>query len=82
MQHNKPRRLILELNGQRGPDKSICPTEVARAAFRDKWRTRMPEARRVADEPASEGRVVFQQRGREVDVISAHGPIRPRILAS
>ena len=58
----------------RGPGRSFCPSEAARALGED-WRPLMPEIRRVA---AGLG-LVATQRGRPVDPVSAKGPIRLRL---
>lgn len=74
------RRLILELARQRGPEKSICPSEVARAMDSDSWRDHMPAIRLEAAKLASEGRVRVTQFGREVDANNANGHIRISIV--
>lgn len=69
----------------RGPGKSICPSEVARAvAGRARpdttdpgaWRTLMPCVRAVVARLAARGEVVVLQRGRRVDPERARGPVR------
>lgn len=78
---------LLDLLKQRGPDKTICPSEVARAVFErsrpadgrdtgDGWRALMDPVRRVADRLVAAGDVVVTQRGRVVDATTAEGPIR------
>lgn len=65
---------LMALAQARGPDKSFCPSEVARALAAD-WRPLMGRVRRVAlglD-------LVASQRGRIVDLRSARGPIRLRL---
>ena len=66
---------ILALAAARGPGRTICPSEAARALSED-WRPLMPEVRRVAAELASDGRLSVIQRGRAVDPRTARGPIR------
>lgn len=56
----------------RGPGRTICPSDVARALSPD-WRVLMPDVRRVA---ASLPCVVATQKGRPVDADAARGPIR------
>lgn len=70
---------ILKLCTERGPAKTICPSEVARALTTDDeqaWRALMPEVRRVAGDLASKSRIAVTQRGNAVDATSASGAIR------
>ncbi|MFD9700996.1 DUF3253 domain-containing protein [Lentzea sp. NPDC059081] len=68
---------ILDLTAARGPAKSICPSEAARAVGDDGWRDLMEPARAIARELAKQGRVVVTSRG---EVLSPdeewRGPIR------
>jgi len=66
---------ILELTAARGPDRTICPSEVARA-LADDWRALMPAVRAVAADLAEQGQVVVTQKGRRVDPRTARGPVR------
>ncbi|MEM6948194.1 MAG: DUF3253 domain-containing protein [Pseudomonadota bacterium] len=62
---------LMALAHQRAPDKSFCPSEVARALAVD-WRPLMGRVRRVAlglD-------LVASQRGKIVDLRNVRGPIR------
>lgn len=63
---------------QRGPAKSICPSEVARALVAEDadWRALMPDIRRVADTLRDEGRIAVMQRGQHVHAATTRGPIR------
>ncbi|MFP4305055.1 DUF3253 domain-containing protein [Rhodosalinus sp.] len=62
---------LMALARARGPGKSFCPSEAARALAED-WRALMPEVRRVAaDLPLR-----ATQKGQSVDPVTAHGPIR------
>jgi hypothetical protein len=67
---------ILELLAERGPERTICPSEAARrlAGAKD-WRCLMPSVRAAAAILAAEGRIVVTQRGRRVES-DAPGPIR------
>lgn len=69
---------ILELCRARGPDKTICPSEVARALGGDEtdWRERMPAVRDAAGRLAEEGVIEVTQKGKPVDANGAKGPIR------
>ncbi|MFD4638085.1 DUF3253 domain-containing protein [Lentzea sp. NPDC058436] len=49
---------ILDLLEARGPAKSICPSEAARAVGDEGWHDLMEPAREVARELAVQGRVV------------------------
>ena len=66
---------ILERTAARGPGRTVCPSEVARALARD-WRAAMPAVRAVAAELADAGRIVVTQGGRPVDARTARGPVR------
>ncbi len=68
---------ILELLDDRGPDKTICPSEVARAmADGQDFRPYMEPVREAADRLARAGRVVVTQKGSPVTATEARGPIR------
>lgn len=61
---------------QRGPQKTFCPSEVARALFPDNWRPQMPAVRQAARQLAQDGEVRILQSGQEVDIDHVKGPIR------
>lgn len=67
--------LIMQLVMRRGPGRTICPSEVARALGGD-WRAHMPFVREIAARLAAEGRIVVTQKGRVVEADRAAGPIR------
>jgi hypothetical protein len=69
------RAAILDLALQRGREKSICPSEVAKALSED-WKPLMPEVRAVA---AAMPEIMATQGGVEVDPVTARGPIRLRL---
>lgn len=74
------RATILQLAGERGPDKTICPSDAARAIGGDGWRDLMDDARDVARALAREGLVDITQKGDVLDPDAAfRGPIRIRI---
>lgn len=61
---------IVDLVAARGPGKTICPSEAARAlAGRDPeaWSRLMPAVRRTAIGLMKSGRVVIRRKGRAVD---------------
>ena len=69
-------RAILDLLAQRGPIKTICPSEAAKAVNADTWRDLMEPARRAARRLVARGEATILQAGREVDPSTAKGPIR------
>ena len=62
---------LTALAHDRGPDKTFCPSEVARALAGD-WRPLMPRIRALATELP----LVATLRGQRVDPVTASGPIR------
>ena len=82
VQSDKVRKLITALASDRAPSKSLCPSEVARC-LSDDWRPLMETVRRVAAEMpdiiATQGGKIATQGGKEVDPITAKGPIRLRL---
>jgi hypothetical protein len=73
------RETILRLTHDRGPAKSICPSDAARAVGGDHWRDLMDEARDAARDLAKAGDVEITQRGDVVDPDATwRGPIRIR----
>jgi hypothetical protein len=72
---------ILGLLEQRAADKTICPSEAARAVAADagtEWRDLMEPARRAARRLVDAGEVEITQAGHVVDPSSVKGPIRIR----
>jgi hypothetical protein len=68
---------ILGLLDVRGPEKTICPSEVARAlADGGDFRPYMEPVREAADRLARDGRIVVKQKGSPVKIAEARGPIR------
>lgn len=67
---------ILRLIGERGPGKTICPSEAARAERGGDWRTLMKPVRRAALKLAREGRIAIYRKGKPVDPDQAKGVIR------
>lgn len=70
------RRELLRLAQQRGPGKTFCPSEVARAVDPETWRERMAEVREAASTLCSEGVLQATQGGRVVDLVAVKGPVR------
>ncbi|VCT93202.1 hypothetical protein MHAS_04941 [Mycolicibacterium hassiacum DSM 44199] len=70
---------ILRLARARGPDKTICPSDAARAVGGDDWRELMDDAREAARDLARRGEVELTQRGEVLDPDGTwRGPIRIR----
>ena len=69
---------ILRLAGARGPDHSICPSEVARALAAE-WRPLMPAIRTSAIGLAAAGRIDILRKGKPVGGPEIRGVIRLRI---
>lgn len=80
---------ILSLLDERGRDKTICPSEAAKAvggdsarggkALRRDWEGLMEPARAAARRLAATGKIVITQHGAIVDPSTAKGPIRLRL---
>ena len=60
----------------RRPEATICPSDAARIVGGGSWRDLMDAAREVAAELSREGVIVVRQRGVDVDVGVAVGPVR------
>ncbi|WP_092501975.1 DUF3253 domain-containing protein [Agrococcus jejuensis] len=72
-------RTMLRLVDERAPDRTICPSDVARAVGdADSWRSLMDATRAVAARLADAGEVEVTQRGTVVDARTARGPVRIR----
>ena len=71
---------ILSTAVERGPDKSTCPSEIARMLFPDDWRKHMQEVVDVAVNLHNQGKVVITQKGLPIDVEHIKGPIRIKII--
>ncbi len=63
----------------RGADKTICPSEVARALFPADWHNHMEEVRQSAFQLQQEGKVSITQKGQPVHSHEVKGPIRIKI---
>jgi hypothetical protein len=71
---------ILTVATHRGPEKSTCPSEIARMLFPDDWRIHMKDVVDVAIDLHNEGTVVITQKGIPVDVNHIKGPVRIKII--
>ena len=68
--------------GKSNFDKTICPSEAARAIAgpdETKWRLLMPAIRKIAVALAGEGRLVITRKGKPVDAASFKGVYRLRL---
>jgi hypothetical protein len=75
----KLRSAILEMARERGPAKTICPSDAARAVGGEQWRDLMDDARDIARELARAGDVEITQKGDVLDPDATwRGPIRIR----
>ncbi|MGV0852370.1 DUF3253 domain-containing protein [Mycolicibacterium phlei] len=73
------RETILRLARERGPDKTICPSDAARAVGGADWRDLMDDAREIARELARRGEIEITQKGEVLDPDATwRGPIRIR----
>ncbi|HIK43710.1 MAG TPA: DUF3253 domain-containing protein [Leptolyngbyaceae cyanobacterium M65_K2018_010] len=70
------RETLLRLVEQRGPGKTLCPSEVARALDSEHWRDLMPAVRALGTQLAEAGAIAVFQKGQRVDPKTARGPIR------
>ncbi len=71
---------ILDLLRQRGGDKTICPSEAARAVAPAAWAPLMERAKQAARRLVARGEIVMTQGGRVVDPSRARGPVRLKKL--
>lgn len=71
-------RCLRELAQERGPDKTFCPSEVARTLDPEKWRDQMSAVRETATRLVDAGVLRCTQRGKTVDPRTARGAIRLR----
>ena len=69
-------RAILDQTHQRGPGKTLCPSEVARALAPHDWRVLMPQVRRVAEALRKNGQLQILQRGRSISLAADAAPVR------
>jgi hypothetical protein len=78
-QHTDISDAIMSIATQRGPEKSTCPSEIARMLFPDDWRKYMKDVLDVAIDLHVQGKVLITQKGTPVDVKHIKGPIRIKI---
>jgi hypothetical protein len=74
---NRAEEKILELLAERDPGKTICPSEAARALAGDEdFRPYMEPVREAAAALVRAGQLVVTQKGEEVEIGEARGPVR------
>ncbi len=77
--------MILALTAARGPGKSICPSEVARALrpnpLHQDWHPLLPVVRQAASRLALAGQIDILRKGQAVDPLGVKGVIRLRQAA-
>ena len=70
---------VLSLAAARGPEKTLCPSDAARAVggpHPDGWGPLMQPVRRIAVRLAKEGRLVITRKGKAVDPDDFRGVYR------
>ena len=72
---------ILSLLAERGPGKSICPSEAARAVDAQGWRRLLGQVRATAVGLARQGRIEITRHGKPADPDSFKGVYRLRLPA-
>ncbi|MEM9226963.1 MAG: DUF3253 domain-containing protein [Verrucomicrobiota bacterium] len=81
MDEAKIRRAIYGLARERGPDKSVCPSEVARKLSPMKWRALMPQVIGAAKRMASDREILITQKGQTVAPDVFKGAFRLKLPA-
>ena len=71
---------ILRLVGERGPDRSICPTDAARLLDSAAWRAQLGRVRAAAMSLAEAGRIEILRKGKPVGLDAVRGVIRLRVV--
>lgn len=67
---------------QRGPEKTICPSDVARIVGGNDWRKHMPAVRAALVELVEQGELEIRQKGKVVAPELTRGPIRLALRAA
>lgn len=76
----RARAAALALLNKRGPESSVCPSEVARIVSSPTWRPAMDDVRRTMKDLRDEGLIRITQGDATVDDLDAvRGPIRLRL---
>ena len=69
---------ILRIAAERGPEKSLCPTDVARAVSAENWRSLLGAVRQVAADLARDGKIEILRKGKPISPDEMRGVIRLR----
>jgi len=69
---------ILRIAAERGPEKSLCPTDVARAVSTENWRPLLSAVRKVAADLARQGKIEILRKGKPINPDDMRGVIRLR----
>ena len=69
---------MLRIAAERGPEKSLCPTDVARAVSTENWRPLLGAVRKVAADLASQGKIEILRKGKPINPDDMRGVIRLR----
>lgn len=69
---------MLQIATKRGPEKSLCPTDVARAVSAENWRPLLGAVRKVAADLARQGKIEILRKGKPINPDEMRGVIRLR----
>ena len=69
---------MLRIAAERGPEKSLCPTDVARAVSSENWRPLLGAVRKVAADLARQGKIEILRKGTPINPDDMRGVIRLR----
>jgi len=72
---------LLHLATERGPEKSLCPTDVARAVSAENWRPLLGAVRKVAADLARQGKIEILRKGKPINPDDMRGVIRLRAIS-
>ena len=76
-----PAAAMLRIAAERGPEKSMCPTDVARAVSAENWRPLLGAVRQVAAELARQGKIEILRKGKPINPDEIRGVIRLRAIS-
>jgi hypothetical protein len=69
---------MLRIAADGGPEKSLCPTDVARAVSAENWRPLLGAVRKVAADLARQGKIEILRKGKPINPDDMRGVIRLR----
>ena len=69
---------MLRIAAERGTEKSLCPTDVARAVSTENWRPLLGAVRKVAADLARQGKIEILRKGKPINPDDMRGVIRLR----